>query len=168
MISRIVLALDAFAFPWRLRSATKLRSLLYRRYLLAAAGEGLAVKCGVMIDAPEMIQVGKNLSIGEYTFLVGNGGIEIGDNVLMGHHVSVISAQHGYLDSATPMISQGLTLGKIKICDDVWIGAGARVLPGVTLGTGSIVGTNSVVTRDVAAYSIVGGVPAAVIGSRHR
>ena len=54
------------------------------------------------------------------------------------------------------------------IGDDVWIGAGARILPGVTLGIGSIVGANSVVTRDVPALSIVGGVPAAVIGSRRQ
>jgi acetyltransferase-like isoleucine patch superfamily enzyme len=166
MIGRIVLAIDALAFPWRMQSASKVRSLLYSQYLLAAAGGGLAIKCGVMIDAPELVKVGMNLSVGEYSFFVGNGGIEIGDNVLVGHHVSIISAQHGYLNPALPMIAQGLTFGKVTIGDDVWIGAGARILPGVTIGTGSIIGANSVVTKDVAPYSIVGGVPAATIGSR--
>ena len=163
----MVLTLDALVSAWRMPSATRLRSLLYRQYLFAAAGDGLSVKCGVMIDAPELIQVGRNLSIGEYCFLVGNGGIEIGDHVLIGHHVSIISAQHNYRARDLPIVSQGLAFGKITIGDDVWIGAGARILPGVTVGRGSVIGANSVVTKNVAEYAVVGGVPAEVIGHRH-
>jgi galactoside O-acetyltransferase len=63
-------------------------------------------------------------------------------------------------------VEQGERRGPIVVGDDVWIGANATVLRGITIGRGAVVGANSVVTRDVAPFSIVGGVPARVIGHR--
>lgn len=166
MIGRVVLLLEAFSSPWRMRPFVRFRSFLFRRYLLAAAGDGLAVKCGAMIDAPERIRLGRNVAVGEYVFIAGNGGVEIGDNVLIGHGASILTTQHVFNDIHKPIREQGLRLKPVKICDDVWIGAGARIMPGVVLGNGSIVAANAVVTKSVSAFSIVGGVPAKVLGTR--
>jgi acetyltransferase-like isoleucine patch superfamily enzyme len=172
MLPRLVRALarlaDSIAFPFRGAAAVRIRSFLYRRFLFAKCGSGLKVKCGVMVDCPESIHVGQNVSFGEYAFVVGNGGVAIGNDVMIGHQVSILSASHRFSDPGRPMREQGLELAAVEIGDDVWIGAGARVLPGTRIGSGAIIGANAVVTGDVPAGAIAGGVPAGVIGWRRR
>ena len=73
------------------------------------------------------------------------------------------SSNHVYSDSSIPFREQGHSGGTILIGENVWIGAGVVVLPDVTISSNSIVGAGSVVTHDVPAYSVVGGVPARVI-----
>ncbi len=80
--------------------------------------------------------------------------------------VVVITRNHGHDRTDIPMTRQGYNNAPIVIEDDVWIGFRAVVLAGVTIGRGSIVGSGAVVTKDVAPYSVVGGVPARVIKSR--
>ena len=99
-------------------------------------------------------------SIGEYSFIAANGGVRIGPNVVIGHHVSVITSNHRFDDPMRPIAEQGVQLRSIEIGDNVWVGSGARILAGVTIGDGAVIGANSVVTRSVAPGAVVAGVPA--------
>lgn len=158
--------LDALVFPFRTVTAVSIRSFLYGRFLFAKCGPGLKMKCGVMIDSPENVRLGRNVSFGEFTFVTGNGGVVVGDDVMIGHQVSIISAMHRFSDAARPMREQGLESAAVEIGSDVWIGAGARILPGTRIGRGAVIGANAVVGEDVPDFAVVGGVPAKVIGRR--
>lgn len=85
----------------------------------------------------------------------------------MGPEVLIYTQNHCYEDETKPIIQQGYTKTKpVVIGDDVWIGARAIILPGVNIGSHSVVGAGAVVTKDVPDYSVVGGVPAKVIKRR--
>lgn len=120
----------------------------------------------VTIWFPEGVSIGAGSMVGENCFLDGYSGLTIGRNVMVAHSASIIAEDHGFASRRMPIRRQPKTRGPIVIADDVWIGCGARILKGVTIGEGAIVGAGAVVTRDVPAYSIVGGVPARVIGTR--
>lgn len=121
---------------------------------------------GVTLLYPYRISIGKNVTINEGSTIVGFGGLKIGNDVLIGHRVSIITSTHEFSDPKRNIRSQGLVAKAIKIGNDVWIGAGSTILCGVEIGDGAIVGAGAVVTNDVASYSIVGGVPAVRIGTR--
>ena len=114
---------------------------------------------------------GRNISIGDNSGIGINGRIQgplsIGKNVMMGPDVIIYTRGHNYEDTSIPMMKQGDSKAcKVVIEDDVWIGARVVILPGVTIGKGSIVGACALVSKDVEPYSIVGGVPAKVIKMR--
>jgi acetyltransferase-like isoleucine patch superfamily enzyme len=92
--------------------------------------------------------------------LFGAAGIEIGASVLISPGVVITSHQHSYAQRDVEIRLQPLRFGRVVIERDVWIGANATVLPGVRVGTGSVVGAGAVVTRDVPPGTIVMGVPA--------
>jgi acetyltransferase-like isoleucine patch superfamily enzyme len=81
--------------------------------------------------------------------------------------VIIFSSQHRYNIEGVPILFQGHEKKRVSIGKDVWIGANAVILPGVTIGDGAIIGAGAVVTGDVEPYSIVGGVPARKIGERN-
>lgn len=124
------------------------------------------VRDNVTIWFPEGVSIGGGSMIGENCFLDGYSGLTIGRNVLVAHNASIIAEDHGFASRRIPIRRQPKTKGPIVIGDDVWVGCGARVLKGVTIGTGAIIGAGSVVTRDVPPYSIVGGIPARVLRMR--
>jgi acetyltransferase-like isoleucine patch superfamily enzyme len=107
---------------------------------------------------------------------IGENRIEIGSFCSIARNVSIQSYNHNFKKITTYYIGKNLfkerwenetvTKGDIQIKNDVWIGAHCVILGGVTINNGAIVAANSVVTKDVPAYSIVGGTPAKVIGSR--
>lgn len=114
---------------------------------------------------PFYTDCGKNISLGKKVFINMNccfqdqGGIEIGDNVLIGHHVVLATLQH----DLAPSRRQNLTPKKIVIGNNVWIGSNVTILPGVKIGDGAIVGAGSVVTHDVEKNAVVAGNPAKVL-----
>ncbi len=151
---------------------------------------------GTVIEGIENLHVGKNFSFGiECEFYCqthltrGNGKITIGDNVsfnsrvminsdcggeitigsdvLIGPGVIMRSSNHAFKDSTKPIREQGHIAGRITIEDDVWIGAGAIILPDVKIGRGAIVAAGAVVSKDIEAKSIFGGVPARFIKERY-
>lgn len=94
--------------------------------------------------------------------------IEIGDNVLLASRVFVTDHFHGMTDSRRtldiPPAMRNLSLkGAVIIEDNVWLGEGVCVMPGVRIGRGAVIGANAVVTKDVPAYAVAGGVPARII-----
>jgi len=93
-------------------------------------------------------------------------GLTIGNHCLIGGGTLICGVNHGYLLQGVPMRHQQFETAPIVIADDVWIGMGAIILPGVVIGAGAIVGAGAVVTHDVAAGEIVGGVPARRMRSR--
>ena len=78
----------------------------------------------------------------------------------------MVASQHVFSSTRDYIAKQGFTSRGIVVEDDVWIGAGVRILDGVTIGTGAIVGAGAVVTKNVEPFTIVGGVPAGVIRTR--
>jgi acetyltransferase-like isoleucine patch superfamily enzyme len=109
------------------------------------------------------IRIGRDSLIGEYNVLRGQGGITIGDRVYTSPLVQLLAVNHVYSNPNIPMIEQGITGEGIVVEDDVWIGAGAILTDGVRVGKGAVIAAGAVVTKDVPAHSVVGGVPAKVI-----
>ncbi len=124
------------------------------------------VKDSVTFWFPEKISIGRKVSINEYCFLDGYGGISIGDYTRIAHNCSIISEGHSYDDINIPMMYQKKIFDKVSIGKDVWLGCGVRVLQGVTIGNGTIVGAGSVVTKDLPENCIAVGVPAKVVKYR--
>lgn len=114
------------------------------------------------------IWIGCNCIIGESSIIRGQGGVTIGDNVIVAPHVQIMAVEHVFDDPTRPILEQGLRAFGITIEDDAWIGAGAIILDGVRIGRGAVVGAGAVVTRDVAPHTVVAGVPARLIRRIHR
>lgn len=112
------------------------------------------------------IVVGENCSINAYSVLIGGGSITIYDNVRIAAHVVIVASNHVYRNKNILIKDQGLLCKGIVIHDDVWIGAGAKVLDGVILRKGTVVAAGSVVTKSTEPYTVVAGVPAKKIGVR--
>jgi acetyltransferase-like isoleucine patch superfamily enzyme len=109
------------------------------------------------------IKIGRNSLIGEYSVIRGQGGVTIGDRVYTSPFTQIIAVNHVFDDPARPFVDQGITAEGIHIEDDVWIGSGAIVTDGVRVGKGAIIAAGAVVTKDVQAHTVVGGVPARVL-----
>lgn len=112
------------------------------------------------------IEIGNHCVIGIGNWLQGSGLIKIGNDVIIGPYVAIVSTNHQYEDVNTPVAQQPLTTGEIVIEDDVWIGAHVTIAQNVRIGAHSIIGANSFVNKNVPPYSIVAGAPAKVIKSR--
>jgi acetyltransferase-like isoleucine patch superfamily enzyme len=112
-----------------------------------------------------------SLTVGDFAFIGRGCEIDVAESVTIGSHTllapNVFITDHTHNHAkARRLDEQGNRTAPVVIGDDAWIGAHAVVLPGVTVGDGAIVGAGAVVTKDVAPYAIVAGVPARVIGSR--
>jgi acetyltransferase-like isoleucine patch superfamily enzyme len=136
------------------------------RSLAQACGDNVAIYESVYLFSVEKISLGNHITIHPLSYLDAEGGISIGNDVSIAHNVSIISFEHDYHDLEIPITSTPLLLKQVIIEDNVWIGAGVRVLGGVTIGTGSVIGAGAVVTKDIPPMSIAVGVPARVIKSR--
>lgn len=112
---------------------------------------------------PRYLSCGNNVHINQGCFIDCRGSIEIGDNVSISHYVKLCTGGHRVNSSNF----EGIHL-PIKIESYVWVGIGATVLQNVTLGEGCVVAAGSVVTKDIAPYDIVAGVPARTIGRRNK
>jgi|Deesub1362A_J573_1020465.scaffolds.fasta_scaffold00528_18 maltose O-acetyltransferase len=126
--------------PW-----CKLRTFLYRM-------------CGYSIGKD--VYIGEDLIISDKLSELGNVVIE--DRVSIAPRVTLITSSSPNFSRIHPYVKT-VELGKVKIEKDAWIGAGAIILPNVTIGEGAVVGAGAVVTKDVPPYTVVAGVPARVI-----
>jgi acetyltransferase-like isoleucine patch superfamily enzyme len=109
------------------------------------------------------IKIGKNSLIGEHTVIRGQGGVEIGDNVYTSPFTQIIAVNHVFSNPDIPFVEQGITAQGITIEDNVWIGSGAIITDGIHIGKGAVIAAGAVVTKDVPAHTVVGGVPAKTI-----
>jgi acetyltransferase-like isoleucine patch superfamily enzyme len=111
------------------------------------------------------IRFGARTTVGYYTYIFASDSITIGEDCLIAPFVYIVDSNHGTrrneLINRQPNICAPITIG-----NDVWIGAKATVLAGVTIGDGAIIASGAIVNRDVEPYTIVGGSPAKFIGER--
>ena len=110
-------------------------------------------------DYGKNITLGKSVFINEGCCFQDQGGIEIGDNVLIGQQVVIATLNH----DLAPDKRANMIPAPVKIGNSVWIGAHATILGGVTIGDNAVVAAGAVVTKDVPANTVVGGVPAKTI-----
>jgi acetyltransferase-like isoleucine patch superfamily enzyme len=112
------------------------------------------------------IHLGDRVHVGPMSILYGDGGLEIGEDTMIGPQVMVEAGNHDYDRLDIAIVDQGSSDRGIRIGRDVWIGAHATILDGVTIGDQAIVGAGAVVTKDVPRRAIVVGVPARQIAER--
>ena len=150
------------------RSAT-----IHPRAILEPSGGKIIIGKRTFIDVGVIvrplggfIKIGDDCSVNAYSILYGGGGLKIGNNTRIGAHTVIVPSNHVFSDPHTLIKDQGLQQCGITIEEDVWIGTGVRVLDGVVLGKGSVVGAGAVVTKSVPPRTVVGGVPAKQISTR--
>ncbi len=141
---------------------SRLRHLIYRAFGMKISHES-HIYMGAEIRTPSRIKIGTGTSIGHRAILDGRGSLTIGNHVNFGTGVWVWTAEHDVHDQDFRVHKE-----PVVIEDFVWCSARVMVLPGVTIGEGSVVAAGAVVTKDVEPYTIVGGVPAKKIGERSR
>ena len=115
---------------------------------------------GVTLWYPYRIEIGSDVTINEWTYVSGFGGVRIGNGVRIGHRTSILSSDHRLDQPGVPFAKAGLVAAETVIEDDVFIGANVTILMGVRIGSGSVIAAGSVVTRDVEPLTVAGGVPA--------
>ena len=124
------------------------------------------VREGVTIWYPNGLSVGRNSTLNEWVYIVGVGGVTIGEGVRIAARCSFLSDNHVFASPDVPIYKQGWDPKPIVIEDEVWMGVNATVLAGVRIGRGAVVAAGAVVAKDVPEFAIVGGVPAKVISWR--
>lgn len=125
-------------------------------------GSGSEINMSQCILSPPLIRVGNHTHINRGCLIDGRGGIRIGDNVSVSFKVNLMTGSH-VVDSD----DFAYVTAPIVVEDHAWIGVGATILPGVTVGRGAVVAAGAVVTKDVPDFAIAAGVPARITGRRN-
>lgn len=160
------LILGALSFNLSLQRPLWPLSKLFWRHVLKNFGENTQIMRGVEIIHPNNVCIGRDVYIGKNCSLYGYESISIGNNTLIARDTIFLTRSHIFSQRGTPIRQQGYSSAPITIGDDVWIGARATILPGVTIGNGSVVAAGSIVNKSVPEFTVVGGVPAKVIKKR--
>lgn len=126
-------------------------------------GSGLICERSKLLSAGGSICIGENVQIGDYCFFTGQGGLEIGNDVLFASGVSLIPNEHCYEDISTPIIKQPQKSRKIKIGDGCWFGINSTVLSGSIIGKNCVIAAHSVVKGCFPDYCVIAGTPARII-----
>lgn len=143
---------------------TKIRVWYYNRHG-AKLAKDVSIASNVRIQGK--LEMGTGSSISENCTLSGaDAGIFIGRDVMIAPGCVLVAFNHGYDRIDIPMSKQTNIEAPIFIGDDVWIASSCTITMGVSIGKGCIVAANSVITKDVEPYSIVGGIPAKLIKKR--
>lgn len=117
--------------------------------------------------ASASIKLGNEVSIGPNSYIrASRGPLKMGSYITIGAHTVIISGNPDHKRLDIPMMKQEGSAKGIAIGDDVWMGVGVRVIDGVNIGNGCVIGAGAVVTKDIPDYSIAAGVPAKVMASR--
>jgi len=135
------------------------RSKIESGSVLSFAGEG---------DGHGRLDIGADTWIGQYNnFRCGNGTVRVGANCLISQFCSLVATSHEF-SARVPIAQQGSRTERagVTLGDEVWLGAGVIVLPGVNVGRGGVIGAGSVVTRSTGEYEVWAGVPAVKISDR--
>jgi len=139
------------------------RLFLYRRVFHVAIGKTTSIHRRCRFYRPAGVSIGAHSVINRGVLLDGRSGLRIGNNVSISEGTQILTLEH---DPNSPDF--GWRGASVAIGDRVFLGARATILPGITVGEGAVVAAGAVVTHDVEPYTIVGGVPARLIGERRR
>jgi putative colanic acid biosynthesis acetyltransferase WcaF len=165
--SRELIGRAAWAIAGSFFRASPRPLFAWRRFLLrlfgARIGREVHIYPSVRIFMPWNLEVGDWSSVGEDALIYNLGRVSLGARVTVSHRAHLCAGTHDHRDPVLPLLKP-----PIRVADDAWIAAAAFVGPGVTIGQGAVVGAAAVVVRDVAAWKVVGGNPARVIGTRNR
>ncbi len=160
LIDKIIdLVLPEFIFSkliqvWRRKMA---RSILSR---LNFHGCNTMLHSGITIHNPENLMIGDDVAMGDRVTILAFGGVKIGNRVMLAHDTSIITATHNH---TSPIMVNEMLYSPVEIGDDVWIGAKAIIMPGVTIGNGAVIGAGSIVTHSIPDNVIAFGAPAKVV-----
>jgi len=169
--------------------SARAKAFMYR-LILKRMGKNVEIHSGVKIFSPERVEMGDNVTIYEnvliygggnsgyvkmgdrshiapFSVINGEGGVVIGNKVAIGPGVKIYSISNTGDDHSIDIIDAPRNRKEIIIQDNVWIGANCVVVPGVKIGTGSIIGAGAVVIKDIPSNSVAVGVPAKVIRTRN-
>jgi acetyltransferase-like isoleucine patch superfamily enzyme len=173
VIDLVFTRFDRLSFKSRLRLIRRPVYIRGKKHI--SIGDGFTTGVGLRMDAYSKddricLKIGKNVEVNDYVHIGAINSVIIGDNVLIASKVFISDHNHGFYGvngrhdhpDSIPK-ERELSHAPVVIEDNVWIGEFVSVLPGVTIGKGSIIGTMSVVTKDISPYSIAIGAPAKVI-----
>ena len=130
---------------------------------LASCGERTVISDGLFVERPELACLGEDVSIGPNISIMGAGGVDIRDGAMLATGTLILTTQHD--PTADAMRTTGVH-GRIEIGEFSWIGAGAILLPGISIGKHAVVGAGAVVTKDIPPYALAVGIPARVLRDR--
>lgn len=133
---------------------------------VSVARDSILFCTGIISQKGTGITIGDRTGINARAYLAGQGGIIIGDDVIMGPNVQIFSENHNFNSPEVIIKDQGVTRQPVNIGNNCWIGGGATILAGVVIGDGCVIAAGSVVTKSVPPNSTVAGIPAKVIKSR--
>lgn len=153
-----------FSLP-RFRLFNALKSF-FLRSVGAKIGRRVVFYPGVWICTGRNLEIGDDVDLALDVLITTDGGVKIGDRTLVGYRVQIISGNHVVPGQKGRIFNAGHVKKPVVIGSDVWIGANSIILPGVTIGEGSIVAAGSVVTRDIPPFVYAAGVPAKIIRER--
>ncbi|MEO1052786.1 MAG: acyltransferase [Bacteroidota bacterium] len=142
----------------------RLRSNALRKKLFFC-GIDVRFRGKVLISKPQKTYIGNNVHIGDNAYLKTDGGLMIGDNVVLSRNVTIYTVNHNYQGEALPYDSSKV-FKPVVIHDNVWIGMNVTIAPGVTIGEGAVIGIGAVVTKDIPELAIGGGNPCQIIKYR--
>lgn len=138
---------------------SKLRCFFLRK-LGCTIGQKSYIGPNVTIVNPSRLKIGNDVSIHQDCYIDAVGEIEIGNNVSIAHQVSILSFNHIYSDINVPIKYQGITIKKIIVSDNVWIGCKAVLLPGAYLKSRTVVAALSLCNKGYSGNELIGGIPA--------
>jgi len=119
--------------------------------------------CYFNVTKSGSIAIGNRVLINDFCYISSNSSISIGDDVMIAEMVAIRDFDHSYSITTLPISAQGFDSSPVTIESNVWIGRLSTITKGVTIGTGSVIGANSVVTKDIPPYVVAAGQPAKII-----
>lgn len=165
MVSVELISLLIFCLP-RYRVLNALKSVYLRLFFKARIGKRVVYYSGIFLFTGRNLVVGDDVDFAARVLVTTDGGLEIGNRVLIGYGTQIITRNHRIPPLPGRIFDAGHTNGPVAIGDDVWIGAGCMVLPGVTIGSNAVIAAGSVVTRNIPGNAVAAGVPARVLKYR--
>lgn len=131
-----------------------------------SCGDNVAIFSNVYLYRVHNLEIGDNVSIHPLCYIDAAGGITIGSDVSIAHNTTILSEEHKFADIDKNIKDQGCEYKRTRVGNNVWIGAGCRILGGSYIGSGSIIAAGAVVKNTVKPNSIMGGIPAKLIKER--